>query len=100
MYPLALVTGQIGENSYSIKQKNKKKQIKLIDFFHPNVVSVTPMLTKAFNDYQKQQEHKRLQIQLNAKKSTALERLIYYIFLLVIVLYLAYNALLLPNART
>jgi hypothetical protein len=58
------------------------------------------MLTKAFNDYQKEQEHKRLQIQLNAKKSTALERLIYYIFLLVIVLYLAYNALLLPNART
>lgn len=58
------------------------------------------MLTKAFNDYQKQQERKRLQFQLNAKKSTALERLIYYIFLLVIVLYLAYNALLLPNART
>ena len=42
MYPLALVTGQIGENSYSIKQKKQKKQIKLIDFFHPNVVSVTP----------------------------------------------------------
>lgn len=58
------------------------------------------MLTKAFNDYQKQQERKRLQFQLNAKKSTELERLIYYIFLLVIVLYLAYNALLLPNART
>ena len=58
------------------------------------------MLTEAFNDYQKEQEHKRLQIQLNAKKSAALERLIYYIFLLVIVLYLAYNALLLPNART
>jgi|MDTB01.1.fsa_nt_gb hypothetical protein len=58
------------------------------------------MLTKAFNDFQKQQEHKILQNQLNAKKSTALERLIYYIFLLVIVLYLAYNALLLPNART
>jgi hypothetical protein len=58
------------------------------------------MLTKVFNDFQKQQEHKRLQIQLNAKKSTALERLIYYIFLLVIVLYLAYNALLLPNTQT
>ena len=58
------------------------------------------MLTKAFNDFQKQQEHKILQNQFNAKKSTALERLIYYIFLLVIVLYLAYNALLLPNART
>ena len=58
------------------------------------------MLTKAFNDFQKQQEHKILQNQLNAKKSTALERLIYYIFLLVIVLYLAYNALLLPNTRT
>ena len=58
------------------------------------------MLTKAFNDFQKQQEHKILQNKLNAKKSTALERLIYYIFLLVIVLYLAYNALLLPNART
>lgn len=61
------------------------------------------MLTKVFNDFQKQQKqqkHKILQIQLNAKKSTALERLIYYIFLLVIVLYLAYNALLLPNDRT
>ena len=105
MYPLALVTGQIGENSYSIKQKKQKtkKQIKLIDFFHPNIVSVTQMLTKVFNAFQKQQKqqkHKILQIQLNAKKSTALERLIYYIFLLVIVLYLAYNALLLPNDRT
>lgn len=58
------------------------------------------MLTKVFNDFQKQQKHKILQIQFNAKKSTALERLIYYIFLLVIVLYLAYNALLLPNAQT
>jgi hypothetical protein len=58
------------------------------------------MLTKVFNDFQKQQKHKILQNQLNAKKSTALERLIYYIFLLVIALYLAYNALLLPNDRS
>ena len=47
MYPLALVTGQIGENSYSIKQKKTKKQKKLIDFFHPNVVSVTPNANKS-----------------------------------------------------